>query len=146
MRLPFALLGLMRLEQKNGWRADYRRARFVSVSLGHDTSFLRHMGSKRMVEIVGIFQRVRENEFGSNFPVKRRQFIKNAVLCSHRVVAHVEENRLRAEYFRRACSFLFSVGLNLFHRHPRLPPEFRRFASFPERETNHGDLPAALRV
>ena len=79
----------MWLEQKNGWRADYRRARLVSVRLGHDTSFLRHLGRKRMVEVVGIFQRVRENEFGTDLPVKRRQFIKNAVLCSHGVVAHV---------------------------------------------------------
>src|SRR5215472_17913114 len=89
LRLPFALLGLMRLEQENGWRADYRRAGLVSVSLGHDTSFLRHMGCKRMVEIVGISQRVRENEFGTDFPVKGRQLIKNAVLGSHRVVAQV---------------------------------------------------------
>src|SRR5262244_395420 len=95
LRPPVALFWLMRLEQKNRRRADHRHTWLVPVSLGHDASLLRCMRNQRMVEIVWILERVREDEFWANLAVEGCQLIKNAVRNSHGIVAHIEEYNFR---------------------------------------------------
>ncbi len=54
VRLPPALLGLMRFEQKNGRSTDDRNCRLMAMGLRNDPGFLCGVRSKRMVEVVRV--------------------------------------------------------------------------------------------
>src|SRR5438876_9273338 len=92
LRFEFALLRLVRFEEKNRWRTDHRSPWLMPVRLSHNPSFLRYMRHEGMIKIVRVLERVRQNELRANFPIERCQFIENRVWNSHRIVANVEES------------------------------------------------------
>jgi hypothetical protein len=146
LRFPFALLGLMRLEEENRGRADDRDGGIVSMGLRDDARVLNEMSGERMIEIVGIVKRMGEDELGANFSVEGSEFEEHLIVDAHRVIADVEEDGVGTQDFCGAPGFRSSRGFDGVESHARLAPESCGFAAFAKRETDDGDGPAALGV
>src|SRR3546814_8764621 len=62
IRLPLALLGLVRFEEIDRWRPKHLVSRLVPVRLRNDPRFKRQACRRRMIEVVRIVMRVREHK------------------------------------------------------------------------------------
>ena len=136
----------MRLEQKNRRRTQNLSARIVAVRLRHDARLLREVRSQRMIEIVGILQRVRQNKLRLKLAINLHQLVQRVFAKPHRIIAHVDENCPCAQNLRRSHGFLLPHRLYFFDRHAWLAPKFCRFAALPKRKAHHRNLPAARRI
>ena len=146
IRLPVALLGLMRLEQEHRRRAQDRGRRVVAVRLRDDARFLRHPRRQRMVEVVRVVQRVRQDELRPEIAVERREPVEHLVGDPHRVVADVEKDRPGAQDVRGAHGLVLPRRLHFLDRHSGVAPQLGGLAALAERQADDRDLPAALRV
>jgi hypothetical protein len=144
--LPVALLGLMRLEQEHARRADHGLAGVVAVRLGDDARFLGHLRGQGMIEVVGVGQRVGEDEGGMGLAVDVDQAEELLLRYPHGVVAHVEELHLRhARAPRRALRLLAPRRFDSLERDALLAPQLLRLAALAEGEADdvHGVASAA---
>ncbi len=98
LRLEIAHLRLVRLEQE-----DRRRAvavvglRLVTHCLGHDARFLGIGRRRGMIDVVGIFQRMRQHKARIEFAIDIDQALLMCLGEAQRIVAGIEELDLRAE-------------------------------------------------
>ncbi len=89
---------LVRLEQVDRRRGIFvLRAGFVAHRLRHHAGLLREMRGIRMVEIVGVFQRVSQHERGILLAVDIDHAVEMLFVELERIVAAVEELDLGAE-------------------------------------------------
>ena len=102
------------------------------MRLGDDARLLRHVRGQRMVEIVGVGQRVGEHERGPHLAIHIHQPEQRLVAGAHGVVAHVEELEVRhAQHLGRALGFLAPRRLHLLQRDALLPPQLLRLPALP---------------
>src|SRR5579872_618217 len=147
LRLEVTHLGLMRLEQK------YRRRGIVVVGLrlmahrlGYDARLLSIGGSRRMIDIVGIFQRVGQYKTWVEFAVDVDQPLHMCTRQPQRIIAGVEKLDLGAECGRGAFRLILAAGLDLLKRHARLLPGKLRFTPLAKRKADDLDAVAASGV
>ena len=123
LRLEIAHLRLMRLKQKHRRRRiAVIGLRLVAHSLRDDARLLGVGCRRRMIDIVGIFQRMREHEARVEFAINVDQPLHMRVGEAQRIIAGIEKFDLGAERCCGALRFVLAAGLDLFQRHARLLP------------------------
>ncbi len=127
VRLPVALLRLVRLEQEHRRGAEHLLPRFVPVCLRDDAGVLGEVGHRGMVVIINVLRRVREDEGRMDPPVDVHEPIQRLPGECDRVVAQIPELDVRhAEMLGRGFRLLPPFRLDPLERHVLLPPEVLR--------------------
>src|ERR1700684_1621490 len=113
----------MRFKEKNRWRPENGNSGLMAVRLRNDAGFLGGMGSERVIEVIRVVERMREDEFRTEFAIQGSETIKDGIFDAHGIVADVEELDLGAEHVGGSKRFVSAIRFDLVHRHARLPPE-----------------------
>ena len=148
VRLPVALLGLVRLEQQHRRRAQHLLPRVVAVRLRHDARVLGERRGRRVILVVGVLAGVREHELRPEGAVDIDEAEQSGLIESERVVAEIPELDVRHPQPRwpppsaSACRSL----LHPLQRHAGLAPQLGGFPALAEGQADHGDGGAALGV
>jgi len=147
LRLEVAHLGLMRLEQEDRWRVVIIVGqRLVAHRLRHDPRLLCIRRGCRMIDVVGIFQRMGENKTRIELAVDVGQAFHMGLAKTQRIVTGIEEFDLGAERGRGPFRLVLAAGLDLRERHARLSPGKLGLAALAERQANDLDAIAFLGV
>src|SRR5579862_2330711 len=117
LRLPFALFGLMRLEEEYVRRSDDGQGRLMPVSLRDNSSFLCDVRGERMIEVIGILMRMGEDEIRPDLAIKHGQFEDGFVGDTQWIVAQIEKDHFGAEDFRGTQRFVLAIRFDFFERH-----------------------------
>lgn len=104
------------------------------------------MGGERVVEIVGILERVGQREGGLERPVEIGQAIDDLVVDAHGIVAEVPELDLGAENARRLLRLGAPDALDLVERHFALAPKLGQLAALAIGQAHDDDAIATLGV
>ena len=99
-----------------------------------------------MVDIVGIFQRMRQHEARIEFAIDVDQPLHMRVGQAQRIIAGIEEFDLGAERGCGALRLVLAAGLDLFQRHARLLPGELGFPALAERQADDLDAVALFGV
>ena len=83
-----------------------------------------------VIEVVRIFERMRQYELGPVLKVDVDQFIKRFIVDAHRVIAKIEENSFSAEDHGGRFGLLTALSLHLVKAVASLFPEFSRLTAF----------------
>ena len=147
LRLEIAHLRLVRLEQEHRRRGiGVFGAGLVAHRLRHHAGLLREMRGIRMIEIIGIFQRVGQHEGRIELAVDIDHAVEMRLGQPQRIVAGVEELDFRAEHLGRALRLVAPAGLDLLQRRAGFLPGELALAALAERQAGDLDAIAALGV
>jgi hypothetical protein len=137
----------MRLKQKDGRRGiAVVGLRLVAHGLRDDTRLLGVSSGRRVIDIVGIFQRMRQHEARIEFAVNVDQPLHMRIRQAQRVIAGVKELDLGPECGRGTLRLIPATRLDLLERHARLFPGELGFPALAEGEANDLDAIAAFGV
>ena len=92
--LPAHLLGLVRLEQIELWRAQHRLARMVTPGLRDHAAFERHLRRVHVVGVVGIVLRMAEHEGRLNLADDVDQPVLVGAVEMQGIIAEVEADQI----------------------------------------------------
>ena len=99
-----------------------------------------------MIDVVGIFQRMRQHEARIKLAKHIGQPLHMRVCQSQRIIAGIEELDLGAQRGGRPLRLVLAPGLDLLQRHALLLPGKLGFAALTERQAHDLDAIAALGV
>src|SRR5580700_5783915 len=113
----------MGLKKEYARRTKDRCSRFMTMRLRNNPGLLCHSAGQRMIKIVGVVQRVRQNEPWAQFSIDVGELIEHTVINPQGIVADIKELRLRAENLSRSQSLLLASCLDSLDRHTPFRPE-----------------------
>ena len=141
--LPVALLGLMRLEEEDGWGTQHLLTRIIAMRLGGDAGMLREIGHGRVVVVVDVLFAVCQHEFRMGGAHQIHHAEQAFGVQRDGVVAEVPElDVVYAENLGGRLGLLLALHLHALQIHSRLTPELGGFAALAIGEADHRYLEA----
>lgn len=147
LRLEVAHLGLVRLKQEYGRSGVVVVGlRLVTHGLCDDAGLLRIGGRCRMIDVVGILQRVCQHKARIELAVDIDQAVHMRIRQPQWIIAGIEELDLGPKCSRSPLGFVLAAGFHLLKRHARLLPGELGLSALAEGQANDLDAIAFFGV